>query len=217
MALNMDFTQWQAIDTAAMPWLSSPSSGVERRPLERAAAESGHATSVVRFQPNSHFDRHDHPGGEEIFVLDGVFSDEHGDYPAGSYLRNPIGSAHTPFSEQGCTLFVKLCQMQADDQRVVRKLTEDAGFCERSEGISQFPLHAHADERVHLTRFQPGASSPLHRHEGGEEIFILEGSIEDAGRHFPTGSWIRYPDGSHHQPHSAEGCLLLVKRGHLAV
>ena len=46
-------------------------------------------------------------GGEEIYVVDGVFEDEHGRYPAGSWIRSPHMSLHQPFSKEGCTIFVK--------------------------------------------------------------------------------------------------------------
>ena len=96
--LNMDFSQRIVIDSAQAAWQPSPAAGIERKLLEREEAERGRATSIVRYAAGSRFNTHEHPLGEEIFVLDGVFSDETGDYPAGTYLRNPPGSAHAPFS-----------------------------------------------------------------------------------------------------------------------
>ena len=106
--LNLDFSERVVIETDKMAWVSSPSSGVHRKPLAGTEREDGHATSIVRFDKNSSFKPHVHPLGEEIIVLEGVFSDEFGDYEAGSYLRNPPESVHAPFSDEGCTLFVKL-------------------------------------------------------------------------------------------------------------
>ncbi|MCZ6590022.1 MAG: cupin domain-containing protein, partial [Alphaproteobacteria bacterium] len=116
MKLNADFSQRVAIDTTSQPWVASPLPGVERRMLDRIGDEVARATSLVRYAPDSYFSPHEHSGGEEFFVLDGVFSDEHGDYGPGMYLRNPIGSSHKPFSRDGCTIFVKLGQMDPDDQ-----------------------------------------------------------------------------------------------------
>ena len=99
--LNVDFSKQVVIRTSDMPWVASPAPGVERKLLAREGAESGHATSIVRYAPGAAFSRHMHPFGEEILVLDGVFSDENGDYPAGTYLRNPPGSGHAPFSKDG--------------------------------------------------------------------------------------------------------------------
>ena len=89
--INMDFNNKVSIKTNEQEWIESPSKKVLRVPLEREKAESGHVTSVVKYLPRSKFDAHTHPMGEEIFVIEGIFSDEHGDYPAGSY---PVSYTH---------------------------------------------------------------------------------------------------------------------------
>jgi len=93
MRINADFSKRVVIDTAAMEWEDSPMAGVQRRKLDRIGEEVARATSLVKYDPESYFSAHTHSGGEEFLVLDGVFSDEHGDYPAGTYVRNPIGSS----------------------------------------------------------------------------------------------------------------------------
>src|SRR5215470_15745597 len=109
--INGDLSVRVAIDTAAMDWSPSPSGSVWRKRVHLVGpSESGQVTSVVRYEPRSTFHVHDHPDGEEILVLDGVFSDEHGNWPAGTYLLNPEGFRHAPFSRGGCVLFVKLRQ-----------------------------------------------------------------------------------------------------------
>jgi len=107
MRLNADFRQRVLVHAAELPWVASPVTGVERRMLDRIGEEVARATSLVRYAPGSRFSRHVHGGGEEFLVLEGVFQDEHGDYPAGSYVRNPPHSAHTPASAGGCVIFVK--------------------------------------------------------------------------------------------------------------
>ncbi len=103
--LNMDFTQTVCLRPENQEWVTSPADGVWRARLERTAEESGHVSSFVKFEPGSYFPSHTHPNGEEIYVLEGVFSDESADYPAGTYIRNPPGSRHKPFTKEGCTLF----------------------------------------------------------------------------------------------------------------
>ena len=110
--LHMDFSQRVVINTEKQPWLKSPKQGVWRKPLAREEAEQGHATSIVKYDAGASFSEHNHPLGEEIFVLDGVFSDHTGDYPAGTYFRNPKGFIHAPYSTTGCVLLVKLHQFQ---------------------------------------------------------------------------------------------------------
>src|ERR671911_558969 len=90
MKINADPSERAVVYSEDLPWVDSPLPGVQRRMLER--------------------------GGEEFLVLDGVFSDEHGDFGPGMYVRNPPGSRHTPRSGPGCTILVKLRQMDPDDQ-----------------------------------------------------------------------------------------------------
>ena len=104
MNVNEDYTKRVTINHHDLPWISSPEVGVERRMLDRVGDEVAKATSVVRYRAGSKFKTHTHELGEEILVLEGIFSDENGDYPAGTYLMNPPGSSHAPFSEVGCTL-----------------------------------------------------------------------------------------------------------------
>ena len=106
--INMDFAERVVIDTNDRDWIVSPMEGVWRKPLAREEAERGHATSIVRYDPGSRFAEHGHPLGEEIFVLEGTFSDETGDYQAGTYFRNPDGFRHAPFSDEGTVILVKL-------------------------------------------------------------------------------------------------------------
>ncbi len=216
MHLNADFSQRVAIDTNAMAWEKSPMVGVERRKLDRIGDEVARATSLVRYAPESYFSEHTHSGGEEFFVLEGVFSDEHGDYPAGTYVRNPIGTAHTPHSKDGCVIFVKLQQFVESDTEQFSINTRDAKFSPgQVPGLSVLHLHSHEGESCALVRWAPGTKFAPHRHFGGEEILVLEGTFQDEMGDYPKGTWLRSPHMSQHNPFSDEGCLIYVKTGHL--
>jgi anti-sigma factor ChrR (cupin superfamily) len=170
----------------------------------------------VRYAPGSRFERHVHGGGEEILVLEGTFSDEHGDYGAGTYLRNPAGSSHAPFSEKGCTILVKLQQMHpADQQRLVIDTSKSSWVPGLVSGLEVLPLHAFGSEHVALVRWAPGTVFQPHGHPGGEEIFVLDGVFQDEHGTYPAGSWLRNPPGSVHRPWSEMGCTIWVKTGHL--
>ena len=184
--------------------------------LDRVGGEVARATSVVRYARDSKFDRHRHGAGEEFIVLDGVFSDEWGDYPAGTYVRNPPGSGHAPWSEKGCTLFVKLRQFDAKDtERSVIDTRSAAWSPGLVEGLSVLPLHTFGPEHVALVRFAPGTVFQPHTHFGGEEVFVLDGVFEDEHGAYPAGTWLRNPHLSRHSPFSRQGCLIYVKVGHL--
>lgn len=217
-SLNMDFAQRACTRTADMDWLPSPAPDVWRKQLEREHAESGRATSLVRYAAGSSFAAHVHPLGEEFFVLDGVFEDEHGSYPAGCYVRNPPGSSHAPRSAQGCVLFVKLAHFDPQDgASVVIDTTAQAWHPGLVEGLRVMPLAEFGGEHTALVRWAPGTVFNVHRHRGGEEIFVLDGVFSDEHGDYPTGSWLRSPHMSQHQPFSREGCTILVKVGHLPV
>ncbi|MBY6195671.1 cupin domain-containing protein [Vibrio hangzhouensis] len=215
--LNMDFSQRIVIDTEQMTWIASPESGVKRKPLEREALESGHVTSIVEYLPGASFHRHTHPLGEEILVLQGVFSDEHGDYPAGTYIRNPPGSAHTPFSEQGCIILVKLNQFDPEDLTPVCIDTNVATWQPSIGQMEILPLHHFKNERVVLIRWRDEDSYHSHGHFGGEEIFVLEGRLIDEMGEYPKGTWTRNPHESHHQPYVNGPTTIWFKSGHLPI
>jgi anti-sigma factor ChrR (cupin superfamily) len=213
--INMDFSQQLVIDTNTQEWAPSPMAGVWRKPLAREDAERGHATSIVRYEPGARFSAHDHPLGEEILVLEGIFSDETGNYPAGTYFRNPEGFRHAPFSEEGCVLLVKLHQFQADDSEHVVIDTYNTPFQPGSGKLQVLPLHQHGTEQVALVRWPAGEHFQAHTHFGGEEIYVISGEFKDEFGSYPAGSWLRSPHLSEHFPFVEQETLIWVKVGHL--
>ncbi|EAQ65458.1 hypothetical protein MED121_22342 [Marinomonas sp. MED121] len=213
--LNMQFQQRLVIESQAQKWQTSPSPLVYRKPLEREAKESGHTTSIVKYEANAHFASHPHPKGEEIFVLEGTFSDEHGDYPAGSYLRNPANTQHSPHSVTGCTLFVKLNQFQQGDQQAVNINTQTRDWLLGIGGLQVMPLHEFEGEHTALVKWPAGEHFQPHRHFGGEEILVLEGEFRDEHGVYPKHTWLRSPHMSEHNPYVLEETVILVKTGHL--
>jgi anti-sigma factor ChrR (cupin superfamily) len=215
--LNMDFKQRVVIDTRQQDWLASPSKGVWRKPLAREDAERGHATSIVRFDAGSAFSEHGHPGGEEILVLEGVFSDQTGDYPAGSYIRNPEGSHHAPFSKEGCVLLVKLHQFEQGDDEQVTIDTNNTDWFEGHGNLKVMPLHNYYGASTALVHWPAGERFLPHVHSGGEEIYVISGEFIDEHGRYPAGSWIRSPHMSKHDPRVEVDTTILVKTGHLRI
>ena len=218
MKINAEFDQRVIITPDAYRWVDSPVVGVQRMMLDRIGAESGHATSLVRYAPGSTFPRHTHAGGEEILVLEGEFGDEHGLYPAGTYLRNPIGTSHTPrVGEQGALIFVKLHQFAPEDKAQLCLQTSTMPWYQGMVArLSVLPLHDFEVEHVALVRWAPNTQFAAHNHFGGEEILVLDGTFHDEHGSYPKGSWLRSPHLSRHQPYSKEdGALIYVKTGHL--
>ena len=216
--VNADFTQRVVIATDTLPWIASPQAGVERRLLDRIGGEVARATSLVRYAPASVFPAHQHALGEEFFVLSGVFSDEHGDYGEGTYVRNPPRSHHSPRTAPGCTIFVKLRQMKpTETKRVVVDTAKASWKPGDSKGPIRLSLYLAPDtgESVTLERMLPGASPTEADQPGGEEIFVLSGDLSDRYGSYGAGTWIRNPAGFRSGFGSERGATYWAKRGHL--
>ncbi|MEM6758708.1 MAG: cupin domain-containing protein [Pseudomonadota bacterium] len=214
MELNADFDARVVVHSDALDWVASPMAGVDRRMLDRIGDEVARATTIVRYAPGSHFSEHTHTGGEEFIVLDGVFQDEHGDFPAGTYVRNPPTSAHTPGSDDGCTIFVKLWQFDMDDRTQFRKTMADE-LGAPVNGVATAQLHKDARETVTYSHVDPGAVLEI-ADAGGTELLVLAGSLTESGDVLTKGGWLRLPAG---QPLTAtagaDGAKVWVKTGHL--
>ena len=213
--LNMDFSQVACLLAQDRQWVKSPADGVSRVALEKEFAESGHTTSFVRFEADSFFPEHTHAQGEEIYVLDGVFSDENGDYPAGTYIRNPPGSRHKPFTKEGCTIFVKLEQFQKGDNEHIVLRPEDQQWRAGIGNLKVLSLHTYQTESTALVHWPANEIFQPHTHWGGEEIVVISGTFIDEHGEYPAGSWVRSPHMSQHFPRVDEETLILVKVGHL--
>jgi anti-sigma factor ChrR (cupin superfamily) len=217
MELNADFSRRAVVHAARLAWISSPIAGVDRRMLDRIGDEIARATSIVRYAPDSHFSAHIHGGGEEFIVLDGVFEDEYGQYPAGSYIRNPPTSRHTPGSAPGCTLFVKLWQFDLADRTEVRidSGTMDFAPAAARPGVEVKPLFHDDREDVRLERWASDAAITLATPDGAE-FLVLDGGFTESGEDFAPHSWLRLPcDSALRAIAGPEGCTVWVKTGHL--
>lgn len=217
MRVNDDFSARVLVHSSRLDWVPSPIAGVDRRMLDRIGDEVARATSVVSYAPHSSFSRHTHAGGEEFLVLDGVFSDEHGDYPAGTYIRNPPTSAHTPSSSGGCVIFVKLWQFDpADRTSVVMDVAKaEAVLPAGRPGVTVKPLHADDREVVSVEVWAPGTVVSLSL-PGGGELLVLAGTLTEAGDELQRDSWLRLPVGGRLDAKAGtEGAQVWLKTGHL--
>lgn len=197
MELNADFTKRVVVHSDQVEWQASPMPGVDRRMLDRIGGEVARATTIVRYAPNSRFSSHTHTGGEEFIVLDGVFSDQHGDFPAGSYVRNPPTSAHAPHSDDGCTIFVKLWQFQPEDRtHVVIDMNKMEFVPDATRaGVGVMTLFCDAFETVRSEKWEAGTTVTLDLPEGGE-FLVLDGSLTESGDTLGKGAWLRMPERS---------------------
>ena len=214
MELNAEFDVRVVVHSEQLDWVASPMPGVDRRMLDRIGGEVARATTIVRYAPGSSFSEHTHTGGEEFIVLDGVFQDEHGDFPGGTYVRNPPTSAHTPGSEPGCTIFVKLWQFDMADRTQFRKnMEEELGT--PVDGVATATLHHDPRETVTYSHLDADASLEI-TDVGGTEMLVISGSVTENGEVLSKGAWLRLPDGvALSVKAGAQGAKLWIKTGHL--
>ncbi len=218
MKINADFNERVVVHSASLDWIDSPMTGVSRRPLDRIGGEVARATTIVKYEPGSKFSPHVHTGGEEFVVLEGVFQDEHGDFPVGSYIRNPPQSRHTPGSESGCVIFVKLWQFDMQDRTHVRL---NSNFMKPvtspdQQGVQTSPLYFDENEEVFLQHWAPDTEVEVAA-EHGLEALVINGSFTNQQDELVKESWLRLPSG---QPlkavAGANGAKVWIKRNHLS-
>jgi len=218
MDVNGDFSQRVVLHADEIPWEASPMPGVERRRLERLDRENERVTTIVRYAPESAFSAHVHGGGEEFIVLDGVFQDDYGDWPAGSYIRNPPGSKHTPASKPGCTIFVKLWQFDPADRTFVHADLNKLGAVPEAgrAGVRVSPLFKDAHEEVRVETWNAGSTVVVDA-TAGAEVFVLDGSFSEGDDVLAKHSWLRMPPGGAVNALAGQtGARVWIKTGHLS-
>ncbi|MEM7253565.1 MAG: cupin domain-containing protein [Pseudomonadota bacterium] len=217
MEINANFRNRALVSAGVEPWIPSPMPGVSRRMLDRVGDEVARATSIVRYDAGSHFSAHTHNGGEEFLVLAGVFQDEHGDYPVGTYVRNPIDTRHTPASVEGCEIFVKLWQFDPGETAPLRVHIDDVDYQPTPDqpSVHDAILFEDARETVRVERWAPGAARTV-TVVGGLEILVLEGALKVGEATLERYGWLRAPDGDALELRAGnEPLRLWTKAGHL--
>lgn len=217
MDVNGDFSKRVLLHGDSIAWEDSPMPGVQRRRLDKIDTTNERVTTIVRYAPGSQFSSHTHAGGEEFIVLEGVFEDDYGEWPAGSYIRNPPQSKHTPGSKPGCTIFVKLWQFDPEDRTFVHANRFKIGRVKNHNqpGASVSPLYEDDRETVRFEFWEPGASISVDA-SGGAEIFVLEGGFIECGEELRQYSWLRVPVGTTITAKAGiDGAYVWIKSNHL--
>jgi len=217
MRINADFSKPAIVNRSNAEWVLSPESGVDRIMLDRIGDEVARATSIVRYAPGSSFARHEHAKGEEFLVLEGVFSDNHGDYPAGFYVRNPPGSGHSPYSLDGCRILVKLRQFDAKDLTPIVIDTRDTKLWQLHKSADILPLYQFGSEQVAMMRIAADQKHTFGDVSAGFEIFVVSGTIHYDDGNLPAESWLRFPAGHFADLLAVSDTVLWVKTGHLPI
>lgn len=215
--VNDDFSKAASVHIDGLAWLPSPMAGVERKLLDRVGGEVARATSVVRFLAGHSFSPHTHGGGEEYYVLGGVFSDSSGDYGKGWYVRNPPGSSHRPYSGNGCEIFVKLCQMREEGELAIAIDSNAMAFSPVVGRLGFFEKKLFSasgwHEEVAIEKITAECEAVEETFADGAEILVLEGALHDGTQTHRATSWARYPYGARVMLSAEQQAVYFIKRG----
>lgn len=217
MNINNDLTKNANVFFNESTWIPSPLKGVSRKMLERDGAEfAATPTTLVVYEANSYFTEHVHTGGEEFFVLEGIFADEHGDYPVGTYKRNPVGSKHAPVVKDGCMIIVKLGQFQNGDDQYIEVNTSEQVFIQDKDrdAVQYQALHSFKQEAVRLERWAANANITL-ANTGGIEVLVINGEFKHQENIYRQFDWLRLPVGEALNVTTvSNNCTVWIKTGH---
>ena len=209
MDIRADLNKTAHVSAREFEWVDSPLPGVERVMLDRVGEEVAVATSIVRYAPGARFDPHGHALGEEFVVLEGVFSDEHGDFPVGSYVRNPPGTSHTPHSDPGCVIFVKLRQFDEADLTPV-----SAAIPMSLDGDVAQELYRYGDEQASYVHVPAGERFAFSASYYVRELLLISGELDwqqDVTHRLGPWSWIRMSPGDPLRVNAVSDCVLFSK------
>jgi hypothetical protein len=168
MRINDNLSAPIVVHAERQDWVLSPAAGVDRANAIPCRRRSRPRDVDRALCSASAFPRHTHGGGEEVLVLEGVFQDEHGDYPAGSCFRNPPGTSHVPATREDCTVFVRLWQFRERDNIQI--------VCQPGEG-------------QHIDRRSGARSATVLFDDGHEMVWLEEWSSEGTLRSTISVGW----------------------------
>lgn len=201
MKIHSNFKLFAATNFDASKYIASPAYGVNRFMLDRIGEEKARATTVVEHRPSSRFPRHTHIGGEEFIVLKGTFKDQFGAFPAGTYVRNPVGSEHEPWvDDDGCTILVKLLQMADTGEGTtplhvnVQEAKTKMGRTTEYGTVVDLYHNGQTGEIVQMCWLDGDKTFAVDTLcEGGEELFVIEGSLRLGDETYSEWGWLRLP------------------------
>ena len=204
--MNSDYEQKALIDTNTIQWQETQVKNVFKKIL---AIKDKEETSFIKLNEGSVLNQEQKINSVEIFVLEGTYINEYGEYPQGTYLRLPEENEALVKSDKDCVIFRKT-NFFTDKQKIIID-TNTTLWLQGQGNLEVMPLY----EQTALVKWPKGERFIPHKHWGGEEIIVLKGVFMDEYGEYPKGSWIRSPHLSEHFPYVNEETIIFVKTGHM--
>lgn len=204
--MNDNYDKRALILTNELMWEKTPINGILKKLLSKKENEE---TSLIKIDKNSKLSDESKTNSIEIFVLEGTYINEFGEFNSGTYLRLPKEDESFVKSIDGCTIFRKINYFNDDETIIID--TNSSSWHNGYGNLKVLPLHV----QTALVKWPVNERFTSHKHWGGEEIFVLSGTFMDEHGTYPQGSWIRSPHLSEHFPFVEEETIIFVKTGHL--
>ncbi len=204
--MNSNYEKRVSLDTTTLEWKETEHKNVYKKVFSSKIEEE---TALVKIEENGILNEKTKINSVEIFVLEGIYINEFGEFTNGTYLRLPKEDESLVKTTVGCIIFRKTNYF--DDEQQVIIDTQSAQWLEGQGNLEVLPLH----EQTALVKWPKNERFLPHKHWGGEEIFVLKGIFRDEHGKYPEGHWLRSPHLSEHFPFVEDETIIWVKTGHL--
>ena len=204
--MNDNYETRALINTNDLEWENTQNKGIYKKLLSKKEDEE---TSILKIEENSKLNNNSKINSVEIFVLEGVYKNEFGEFKSGTYLNLPNENEAFISSNTGCVIFRKENCDKGVENIIID--TNSTPWLKGQGNLEVMPLFT----QTALVKWPQNERFIPHKHWGGEEIFVLKGRFMDEHGIYPKGSWIRSPHLSTHFPFVEEETIIFVKTGHL--
>ena len=207
MNINTDYDTAIAIEESTLAWQKDD----ELKVLKKIFSKDGDKeTALIQIDKDSEYLKSTKINSVEVFVLEGVYTNEYGDFESGTYLKFTKEQESKIKTSSSCEVFKKINYEQIRDEDVVVKMSESYW----SQGQGNLRVMG-LSENTALVLWPQNERFIEHSHWGGEEIFVLKGTFIDEHGRYSVGTWLRNPHLSKHYPYVEDETIILVKTGHM--
>lgn len=204
--MNDNYEQRALINTKDVIWAETSNKGVFKKQLSLKKDEE---TYLLKIEKNSKLNMENKINSVEIFVLEGTYVNEFGEFKSGTYLKLPLENEFFVSSIDDCIIFRKINHFKDNEKIIID--TNLSSWLQGHGNLQVIPL----SEQTALVKWPKNEKFIPHKHWGGEEIFVLKGRFMDEYGIYPKACWIRSPHLSQHFPYVEEETIIFVKTGHL--
>lgn len=206
--MNDKYEKKALINTNDLEWSNNKLKGVSKKLLSKINNEE---TAIIKIEENCKLNTNSNTNSVEILVLEGTYINEYGEFKSGTYLRlSSEDEALVIAGKIGCIIFRKVNHFNDESENIIID-TNNTLWLKGHGNLGVMPLF----EQTALVKWPKNEKFIPHKHWGGEEIFVLEGTFMDEYGMYPKGTWIRSPHLSEHFPYVEDETIIFVKTGHL--